>query len=56
MSFSDNYENYVCELDGLDISYLMIAAVMVSLLKYWCNHSFKLGDLNYMKIKLYVYV
>jgi len=34
MSFSDNYENYVCELDGLDISYLMITAMRASLLKY----------------------
>ena len=55
MSFGDNYENYVCELGGLDISYIMIIVVMTSLLKYWCNHSFKLGDLNYMKIKLYGY-
>jgi len=33
----------------------MVTAVMVSLLQYWCTHGCKLSDLNYMKIKLYVY-
>jgi len=33
----------------------MVIAVMVLLLQYWCNHRFKLSDLNYMKIKLYVF-
>jgi len=41
-------------LVGVNPSSLMVTVLIVLLLHYWCNHSFKLSDLNYMKIKLYV--
>jgi len=52
MSFSDNYENYVCELGGFDIPYIAISAVLVLLIKNRCNPNLRHGGKSNMKIEL----
>ena len=37
MSFSNNYEIKMCEMDGLGVSYILVVAVVVLLFKYMCN-------------------
>ena len=37
ISFSNNSEINMCEIDGLGVSYILVIVVVVLLFKYMCN-------------------
>ena len=37
MSVSNNYDIYICEMDGLGVSYIQVTTTITLLFKYRCN-------------------
>jgi len=60
ISFSNNSEINMCEIDGLGVSYILVIVVVVLLFKYMCNTdqivvAWVIWILNYTIIGLGVY-
>jgi len=55
VSFGNNDESIMYDMDGLSVSYMLITAMFVLLIQNRCNPSLRHGSISDMKIELYGY-